>query len=169
MLQGDTRNLPLQNICQTLALNQQEGVLTVHYQKLERVLAIRKTGISLLNERPYKSQILQEIVVRLKVLTTGEYQNVFSTISTPSPPGDFLLDRHVIQREQVNESIREQLLERIYEVFEWCGARYMFEMKAIPHDRLVFSGHQLTASLEFPVKRIAHGSLPETGTSPRNS
>ena len=36
VLQGDTRNLPLTGLFQTLEMGQEDGVLTVYFQRMER-------------------------------------------------------------------------------------------------------------------------------------
>ncbi|MEE8141529.1 MAG: DUF4388 domain-containing protein, partial [Planctomycetota bacterium] len=154
MLQGDTRNLPLQNIFQTLGLNQQAGMLTITFQDMERCLAIRDTGILLLCERPHESLLLQQILARLKVLTPAEYQNVFSTVTNKAPPGEVLLDRHLLDEGQVYGPVREQILERLYEIFEWRGARYKFEVKPVPEERMLFHRTELVQALEFPVHSV---------------
>ncbi|MFN0060608.1 MAG: PQQ-binding-like beta-propeller repeat protein [Planctomycetota bacterium] len=149
MLQGDTRNLPLQNIFQTLALNQQEGILSIHFDKRERWLAIRGSQVSLITERPHSSQLLQHALARLKILTTSEYQNVFATVTEPRPPGDILLDRHLLSAEQIEGPLREHFFERLYEVFLWQGARYKFEIRALEPNRQIFSSPEVNRQLEL--------------------
>ncbi|MFQ5653809.1 MAG: PQQ-binding-like beta-propeller repeat protein [Planctomycetota bacterium] len=154
MLQGDTRNLPLQNIFQTLALNQQEGMLTIHFEGMERSVALGSGGVFLVTERPYESIVLKETLVHLRIMTEGEYQNVTSTASANSPPGDILLDRHLLHRGQVLGPVREHLLERVYEIFEWRAARYRFEVKELTKSRLIFSHPEYASSLQFPINSV---------------
>ena len=154
MLQGNTTNLPLQNIFQTLALNQQEGILSVVHQRVERHIAIRTNGISLLCERSFSSELLQRITSRLKILSAGEYENVVSTAAGDQCPGDTLIDRHVLSASQHAAVIREQLLEYLYEIFEWRDANYRFEVRPISGDRMIFQDPAIVPMLEFPVNAI---------------
>lgn len=154
MLQGNSKNLPLQNIFQTLALNQQEGILTVSHQRFERHIAIRKSGTSLLCERPYTSKILQKVVARLKILTPSEYENIFNATPVQASPGDVLVQCQVLNPAQVIDVLREQVLEFVYEIFEWRDANYRFEVREVGPERVIFTHPELRRRLEFPVNAI---------------
>lgn len=154
MLQGNTKNLPLQNIFQTLALNQQEGILTVTHQQLERHIAIHKNGVSLLCDRPFSSKILQKVTARLKILTPSEYENIFTTTAVQAAPGDALIQCQVLAPGQVIDALREQFLEFIYEIFEWRDASYRFEVREMGPERVIFTHPELRRRLEFPVNAV---------------
>ncbi len=154
MLQGNTANLPLQNIFQTLALNQQEGILTINFQRQERHIGIRRSCIFILCERPNTSRVLQQVLAIRGILSESEYENVFATAGAPAPPGDLLLSRHILQRNQLDEVLREQLLEFTYEIFEWRNANYRFEVKQIPDDRMLFSNAEIARVFTFPANAI---------------
>ncbi len=154
MLQGDTRNLPLQGLFQTLEMSQQEGVLTVYFQRMERFFALRDRHVSLIGEKPGSSPTLQNILAGLRILTRQEYENVLSALTAPAAPGDALLQCKLLTPEQVLGPVREQVLECIYEIFEWRGARYRFEVKRIEPERQLFSNTEITHSMEFPVQGV---------------
>lgn len=154
MLQGDTRNLPLQGLFQTLEMSQQEGVLTVFFQRIERYFALRDRHVTLIGEKPGSSPTLQNILAGLRILTRQEYENVLSALTAPSAPGDALIQCKLLTSEQVLGPVREQVLECIYEIFEWRGARYRFEVKKIEPERLLFSNPELAHSMEFPVQGV---------------
>lgn len=154
MLQGDTRNLPLQGLFQTLEMSQQEGVLTVNFQRMERYFALHDRTVTLIGEKPGKSPTLQNILAGLGILNRQEYDNVLSAMSSPSAPGDALIQCKLLTREQVLGPVREQVLERIYEIFEWRGARYRFEVKNIEPSRLLFSDPEIAHSMGFPVQGV---------------
>ncbi|MEM7165704.1 MAG: PQQ-binding-like beta-propeller repeat protein [Planctomycetota bacterium] len=154
MLKGHTRNIPLSNIMQTLVLNQQGGILSVQFQKMERHLAIGASSVSLVTERPYTSSLLQQTLARLAILSGTEYQNVVSTTSGAHPPGDALLARHLLTAEQVTSLVREQFQEAIYEIFEWRNASYSFDVHPIHEDRVIFGDAELAQGLQFPVNGI---------------
>lgn len=154
MLKGHTRNIPLTNILQTLVLNQQGGILSVQFQKMERHLLVRQSGVTLITERPYSSHLLQETLTRLGMLTGSEYQNVMGTAASVSPPGDLLLERHLITPEQVMGAISEQFREALYEIFEWRNASYAFDLADLSEDRQVFATPAVTRALEFPVNAV---------------
>ena len=154
MLQGDTRNLPLTGLFQTLEMGQEDGVLTVYFQRMERYFLIRNRSVSLIGERAGSSPNLQGILAGLRILKRQEYDNVLSTISSPCAPGDALLQCKLITPEQVLGPVREQILESIYEIFEWRGARYRFEVTKIPPERLLFSDPEIARSMDFPIQSV---------------
>jgi len=154
VLQGDTRNLPLQGLFQTLEMSQQEGVLTVFYQRIERYFALKDRHVTLIGEKPGSSPTLQNILAGLRILTRQEYENVLSALTAPAAPGDALLQCKLLTTEQVLGPVREQVLECIYEIFEWRGARYRFEVKKIEPERLLFSNAELAHAMEFPVQGV---------------
>ncbi len=154
MLQGDTRNLPLTGLFQTLEMGQEDGVLTVYFQRMERYFLLRNRSVLLIGERAGSSPNLQSILAGLRILKRQEYDNVLSTISSPCAPGDALLQCKLITADQVLGPVREQILESIYEIFEWRGARYRFEVTKIPPERQLFSDPEIIRSMEFPIQSI---------------
>ncbi len=154
LLQGDTRNLPLSNLFQTLALNQQEGVLSIYYRKVERSIAIRGNDVFIICERPFSSSLLPEILTRLDMLTASEYQNVITTVTEPRSPGDILTERHLVTEDQVYGPVREHMFERLFETFEWVGARYKFEVKPVDENRLIFADPHYEPSMALPVNSV---------------
>lgn len=154
VLQGDTSNLPLTNLIQTLALNQQEGILTVTYQRSVRCLAVRTNHVALLTDKPHDSALLPEVLGRLGILKPSEYQNVFATANNVRAPGDVLLERHLITHEQVDGPVREHLIEKVLETFLWTGAKYKFEIRPIPDDRELFMTESSGSRFESPINSI---------------
>lgn len=154
MLQGDTSNLPLTNLIQTLALNQQEGILTVTCNKAVRCLAVKQNNLALLTERPYDSAILSQVLDRLGLLKPSEYQNVFATANGTHPPGDVLVQRHLITEEQTRGPIRELIVEKTLETFLWSAARYKFELRDLPVDRVIFSSQCSGELFDVPINSL---------------
>ena len=110
--------------------------------------------MTLIGERAGSSPNLQSILAGLRILKRQEYDNVLSTISSPCAPGDALLQCKLITPDQVLGPVREQILESIYEIFEWRGARYRFEVTKIPPERQLFSDPEIVRSMEFPIQSI---------------
>ncbi|MEM7235109.1 MAG: DUF4388 domain-containing protein, partial [Planctomycetota bacterium] len=139
---------------QTLALNQQEGVLSISYDKFERCLAIRANEVYICCERPYTSSLLPVALARLGILTEAEFQNVFATASNAQAPGDILAERHLVDPDLIYGPIREQLLEPIFEAFEWVGARYKFEVRPLEAQELIFAHPETLAAMSLPVNSV---------------
>ena len=79
-LKGDSSQIPLANIFQTLQLNGQEGVLTVSAGKARRKLRILPSGVRLLAASRDNPDGLRLALVKMKVLTEAQFQNALSTM-----------------------------------------------------------------------------------------
>lgn len=121
---------------------------------MARCFLLRNRTVSLIGERPGHSPSLQSILAGLNILSSQEYENVLSTRSSHSVPGDALIQCKLLTSEQVLGPIREQILEMIYEIFEWRGARYRFEVTPVEPERRLFSDQHLSNAMEFPVQGI---------------
>ena len=82
-------------------MGQEDGVLTVYFQRMERYFLLRNRTVTLIGERAGSSPNLQSILAGLRILKRQEYDNVLSTISSPCAPGDALLQCKLITPDQV--------------------------------------------------------------------
>jgi len=154
LLQGDTRNLPLTGLLQTLEMGREVGVLTVFHQRVERSFLLGNRSISVIGPAAGGPSPLRPLLDGLGILPAGEFDNVIAAFPSSGAPGDALLQSHVITPEQVRGAIREQLLESTYEIFEWSGARYRFEVTAVPDQRLLFGDPEITRATAFPIQSV---------------
>ncbi len=152
---GDASHIPISNIVQALFLNGQEGVLIVNDGHVERRLRILKLGIRPLAASPKSPDILKSALVKEKILTESEFQNAVSTRDSSSLyPGEFLLRRRLITPEQVENAVRQQLEEIIFDIFSASDLTYEFKAGETALDHELFDPDGLGSSLLFSVNGV---------------
>jgi len=128
---GDVSQIPLSNIIQALLLNGQEGVLTLEVGPVRRKISVLKQGLRLLNSQPESPDLLKHLLTKQKILTESQFQNIFSSwIPGESFPGDFLVARRILTREQVTTLICHQIENLLLELIVTPGVKYEFNAGA---------------------------------------
>ncbi|MGH9363062.1 MAG: DUF4388 domain-containing protein, partial [Thermoanaerobaculia bacterium] len=152
---GDTSQIALTNIFQTLQINRQEGVMTVTCGKVRRKIRVVPNGVRLVALNRDNPDVLREVLVKQKVVTDAQFQNIISTMGqSTSYPGEFLIQRRILSPEQVQTVVAKQLQEFIYEVFSWTKAKYEF-VGGDPGDELeLFDPAGLGKALVFNVQTV---------------
>ena len=154
MLQGDSRNLPLQGLVQSLDLNRQQGTLTVRCGRIERSFALIGRSLTPITSSDRRNSVLPDALARLRILETEEYQNVLESLGNPTAPGDALIECQLLEREHAVGPLRTLLLEGVHEVFEWQAAHYSFEAGEVDRTRFLFNDPQIESALAFAVPSI---------------
>lgn len=154
MLQGDSRNLPLQGLVQSLDLNRQEGTLTVSSGRIERSFALTGRSLTPITTSEKDRTVLADPLAKLKILEAEEFHDVLESLGNPSTPGDALIECQLLERDHVLGPLRTLLLEGVHEVFEWQAAHYRFEAGEIDRSRFLFTDPQVEAALAFGVPSI---------------
>ena len=156
---GDIAQIPLSNILQALMMNGQEGILTLESECFHARLFILQIGIRPLNYEKDAPDLLKHIVLKQKLLTESQFQNIFSTwVPGSSHPGDFLINRRILSPETVENELRQQLEDFIYEIFLIPKLKYEFSAGADSTDHELFAPNNLGQSLIYN----ANGILMET-------
>ncbi len=156
---GDIAQIPLSNILQALMMNGQEGILTLESESLQARLFILQIGIRPLNYETDVPDLLKHIVLKQKLLTESQFQNIFSTwVPGSSHPGDFLISRRILSPETVENELRQQLEDFIFEIFLIRKLKYEFSAGADSTDHELFAPNNLGQSLIYN----ANGILMET-------
>jgi outer membrane protein assembly factor BamB/tetratricopeptide (TPR) repeat protein len=152
---GDASQISLTNIFQTLQLNGQEGVMTVSSGKVRRKVRLIPGGVRLLALNRDNPDVLRLVLVKQKIVTDSQFQNIISTMGQPALfPGEFLIQRRILTPAQVENEVQKQLRELIYEIFSWKKAKYEF-MTGDPGDELeLFNPEGLGQSLSFNINSV---------------
>lgn len=141
-------------------MNGQEGVLTVDDGTCRRNIRILKEGIRPLAIAPDDPDILRMALVKEKLVTDAEFQN---TLSTWEPgrlfPGEFLLRRRVISQEQVENEIRKQLEELVFDVFTAADLQYEFRADETFLDHELFDPDGQGETLIYSVNGVLMESV----------
>ena len=119
---GDIAQIPLSYILQALMMNGQEGILTLESEAFRAKLFILQTGIRPLNFEREDPDLLKHILLKQKLLTELQFQNVFSTwVPGSTHPGDFLINRRILSPETVESELRQQLGLSVEALADNCG------------------------------------------------
>lgn len=126
-LRGDVSNIPLSNILQALLLNGQEGVLKIESPTIRRRIKVLQIGMRPLNFHKDKPDLLREVVLKQKILTDSQFQNILSTwIPGEIRAGEFLLSRRILTPALVQNEIRHQLENVLFDMMLTPGIKYEF-------------------------------------------
>ena len=147
--------IPLLNILQALALNGQEGILTVDGPSFRRRILMLRYGMRPLNYHKDDPDLLKLAVLKQKLLRDSQLQNIFSTW-TPDKchPGDFLLRRRIIEEADVRDKIRAQLENMILDIFLAPNVRYDFTLGEDGRPYELFDPEGIGADLVYNVNSI---------------
>jgi len=152
---GDASQVPVSNILQVLFMNGQEGILSVSDGSRRRHLRLLKVGIRPLASSPTDPDLLRYALVKEKLLTEAEFHNALSTWDPRTKyPGDFLVRRRLITREQVENEVRRQLEEIIFDVFCTPNLRYEFFAGEDWQDHELFHPDGMGQSLIYSVNGV---------------
>jgi outer membrane protein assembly factor BamB len=125
--QGDVAQIPLSNILQALLLNGQEGLLTLELGPLRRRIRLLKQGLRLLNHDANTADLLKMVLLKQRILTETQFQNVISAwVPGSCPPGDFLVNRRIITADVVTSQVLRQLENTLLEVLLTPKLKYEF-------------------------------------------
>ena len=123
---GETAQIPLTNIFQTLSLSSQRGVLEITWRDTQRRFRFLGGGVRVLPNHPGDAEPLRSTLVKQQILTEAQFTNVLESLPPQVPLGDALLDRRVRTREQVGGSLRSQFEELLLTAFTWTDALFNF-------------------------------------------
>ena len=126
---GDLKDINLADIFQTLAMNQQEGTLIISADADKRTeVYFSKEGVRLLASGNQKHIRLGELLLKMKKLTPVELDMALARQKmTGELLGQALVDMNVVTADDINECVRKQIEEDIYEVFSWKKAKFEFK------------------------------------------
>ena len=124
---GDLKDINLADIFQTLAMNRQEGTLSITSAEGHTEIFFNKEGVRLLASPDQKHIRLGELLLKMKKLTPVELDMALARQKmTGELLGQALIDMNVVTAEDINECVRRQIEEDIYEIFSWKKALFEF-------------------------------------------
>jgi outer membrane protein assembly factor BamB/tetratricopeptide (TPR) repeat protein len=127
--QGDAAQIPLTSILQAMTLNGQEGVLTLQCAAFNRRVRLLKQGLRPLNFTSNPPDLLREVLLKQKLLTEAQFQNILSTWKAEkSYAGDFLLRRRILSQEDLEGGLRKHLEDVLLDIFLVPDLQYEFKV-----------------------------------------
>lgn len=132
-LKGDLASVDLAQVFQMLALNQKVGRLSIQSPKAWKSLYFDQRGVTLyFNEHTMLDRVLAQLV-RTDRISEDEVEEARDHAATEGTPVvDSLLASGILTEEDLDNGIRAELEEDLYDIFFWRDARFEFFEGASP-------------------------------------
>ena len=151
-LKGDLTNVNLGDIFQTLAMNLQEGVLIITNENRVKKIYFKDGKIALLGSRNKRGFRLGDRLISLGRLSPEDLNMaLLKHESNAEPLGEVLIRMSLVSTEDIEETLRFQAEEEIYELFSWKQAHFEF-VEGPPRERL--NDNKEIAEIFFNVSNV---------------
>ena len=126
MLHGEVAVIGISDLLQSLVSNAREGYLTLREGDRKKVLHVTARGIRLISGAR-RAHPLEDILIRVKGFGQDELRRFLCEQRLTGLTLDALIVRRkLLTREQLDQELRDQAAEEIYEVFDWKNATFGF-------------------------------------------
>ncbi len=148
---GETAQIPLTNIFQTLSLSSQKGVLGFGWQNATRRFRFLGGSVRIIPDKPGDVEPLRSMLIKLKILTETQFTNVLESLPPNRLLGDALLEQRVLTPEEVVGPLRSQCEELLLSTFRRSDAKFHFTVSEGSDTDEVFSPEKFGRQLSFEV------------------
>ncbi len=149
-LKGNLDSNSLQEIFTTLARNKQIGTLIVSDGESKKYIYFARAGVRLLSSGKRKTVPLGDLLVKLNKITPDQLKTVLDRQKeTGEMMGKILTDWGLVTEEEIDEAVRSQIEEEIFDIFAWENATFEFTEGAPPKE--LFDPNQRATRLTFDV------------------
>jgi CheY-like chemotaxis protein len=123
---GDLGILGLGNLLQVISMSQGRGFLTVSQGDDNKTIQFCEQGLRLVSG-VRRALPLGQILVRSGRLTQAQLDELLAEQrKTAHRLGDLILEHELVSREAIDQALRDQVSEEIYELFAWPEGRFYF-------------------------------------------
>ncbi len=123
---GDLGILGLGNLLQAISMSQGHGFLTISQGEDKKTLQFATQGIRLVSG-VRRALPLGQILVRSGRLTQAQLDALLAEQrKTMRRLGDLVIENGLVTREAIEQALRDQVSEEIYELFAWPEGRFYF-------------------------------------------
>jgi CheY-like chemotaxis protein len=123
---GDLGILGLGNLLQVISMSQGQGFLTISQGEDKKTIQFAAQGIRLVSG-VRRAIPLGKILVRSGRLTQEQLDALLvEQRQTARRLGDLVIERGLVTREAIDQALRDQVSEEIYELFAWPEGRFYF-------------------------------------------
>ena len=127
ILKGDVEILGLGNLLQLLAMNHREGVLTLARDGDRKTIHFATRGMRLLSSTMKRINKLGKILLRRKRITKEDLDALLKEQKLLGwKLGQIAVESGLVHKNDVEEALREQIEEEIFDMFMWSGAAFEF-------------------------------------------
>ena len=127
LLKGDVEILGLGNLLQILAMNHKEGILTLIRQDDRKTIHFGSKGMRLLSSSMKRINKLGKILLRRKRISKEDLDALLKEQKLLGwKLGQIAVESGLVQKKDVEEALREQIEEEIFDMFMWKEAAFEF-------------------------------------------
>jgi hypothetical protein len=127
ILKGDVEILGLGNLLQLLAMNRKEGVLTLIRDNDRKTIHFAARGMRLLSTSMKRVNKLGKILLRRKRISKDDLDALLKEQKLLGwKLGQIAVESGLVQKKDVEEALREQIEEEIFDMFMWKEAAFEF-------------------------------------------
>jgi CheY-like chemotaxis protein len=126
-ISGDLAVLGVANLFQALSVNPRGGILMISKGDEDKTVQCGPKGLRLLGGLKRVSP-LGEILVRTRKITREQLTKILAELpSAGLPLGEFLTGRGILSQVTIDQALREQVADEIYDLFTWTEGRFEFK------------------------------------------
>lgn len=127
ILKGDVDILGLGNLLQLLSFNRREGTLTLYKDMERKAIHFGPRGIRLLSSTMKRINRLGRILLRKRRISRAQLETLLRRQKLEGLKlGQLAVRSGWVTRKDVEEALREQIEEEIFDMFMWQGAAFEF-------------------------------------------
>jgi len=127
VLKGDVEILGLGNLLQILAMNHKEGILSLFRDSDKKTIHFSPKGMRLLSSSMKRINKLGKILLRRKRISKEDLDALLKEQKLLGwKLGQIAVESGLVQKKDVEEALREQIEEEIFDMFMWSQAAFEF-------------------------------------------
>ncbi len=127
VLKGDVEILGLGNLLQLLAMNHREGLLTLVRNEDRKTIHFTPKGMRLISSSMRRINKLGKILLRRKRITKEDLDALLKEQKLLGwKLGQIAVESGLVHKRDIEEALREQIEEEIFDMFMWREAAFEF-------------------------------------------
>ncbi len=124
---GDLSTIGLAEVFQMISMSQKEGTLIVKDADSRKCIFFGATGVQLLSSGRRKGMKVGELLLRAGKVTEAQLEEALETGRISKKlVGEVLVESGAVSSEEIQQIVREQIEEEIYDLFLWKKADFEF-------------------------------------------
>jgi hypothetical protein len=136
ILKGDVEILGLGNLLQILAMNHKEGILSLYRDQDKKTIHFSPKGMRLLSSSMKRINKLGKILLRRKRISKEDLDALLKEQKLLGwKLGQIAVESGLVQKKDVEEALREQIEEEIFDMFMWREAAFEFAEGRAPRQQ----------------------------------
>jgi outer membrane protein assembly factor BamB/tetratricopeptide (TPR) repeat protein len=135
-LKGDLSTIGLAEVFQMISMSQKQGTLVVQDSDSRKCIYFGETGVKLLSTGKRKGMRLGDMLLRAGKLSEMALQDALENAKIQKKLlGEILVENGIVADQEIQDVVRSQIEEEIYDLFVWKKAAFEF-IEGPPSDAL---------------------------------